>query len=655
MHVEFLEKPRLERNGPADPRGWEWRLLWKMTRSDELFTLGTHSNVVTVVTYSPDGRLISSGSEDRTARLWDVDAQTEVARWPQPDEVRGVTFTPEGNLVAVANGGAVQFFDVVTRAERTGIISDTNDTGTLMFSKDGRTLALLGGQQVRLWEWPSRRALGDIRVPSACRLAFSPEGRELAVACLDGTTAFIELTDGVPVARVVKASTVGMVLETQPLAFAPKTKLLYARGDLEGSVTVWDAVSMKELDEFSAHQSWIGTVAFSADGGTFATASADHTAKLWDAESRQQRLVLRGHRDEVWSIAFAPDGSTVATGGKDGTIRIWSTTSSTRAQHARSFLESDASLILEASTGGAISADGQLLVATSNNHTATIRDFGRMNVAQELDLPANPFRCAVSSTSSLLACSFPNGGITVVHLGRGESFQLPGTDRGLAIRFSADGRTLVGISPAGRVQVWRMNQANSHESFGLKSPDICSFQVSENGREIGIAFRDASYEVWDTETKRRIALLNGHRAPAWASAFAHGGSLVATAGADGTVKLWDRALGSEVATLPGSDLNAYFSVAFSGDGRRLVAGGAHGKVRLWDITSQPPREVATLKAGSQPVSFVAFSKDGNDLLAFSGKDLYEADLAIRGGQVHLWRAPGSAEVAAAEEAAARRK
>jgi WD40 repeat protein len=74
----------------------------------------------------------------------------------------------------------------------------------------------------------------------------------------------------------------------------------------------------------TGHTGAVFSVAFSRDGTTVASGSADVTVRLWDvATHRQIGNPLTGHADGVLSVAFGPDGTTLASSSQDHTVRLW--------------------------------------------------------------------------------------------------------------------------------------------------------------------------------------------------------------------------------------------------------------------------------------------------------------------------------------------
>jgi G protein beta subunit-like protein len=80
-----------------------------------------------------------------------------------------------------------------------------------------------------------------------------------------------------------------------------------------------------DVQKVSAHAQAITRVAASPDGRTFATASADSSAKLWDIETRELKatLVDRNQTRWIWDVVFTEDSATVCTGGTDKVCRVW--------------------------------------------------------------------------------------------------------------------------------------------------------------------------------------------------------------------------------------------------------------------------------------------------------------------------------------------
>ena len=104
------------------------------------------------------------------------------------------------------------------------------------------------------------------------------------------------------------------------LAFSPDGRTLLS-ASADNTAICWDLTKGQPLLVCKGHSGPVYGAAFSPDGKTIATGSGDKTVRLWDAKGKGK--TLEGHEDGVYCVAFSPDGKTLASAGADNTIRLW--------------------------------------------------------------------------------------------------------------------------------------------------------------------------------------------------------------------------------------------------------------------------------------------------------------------------------------------
>jgi TolB-like protein len=150
-------------------------------------------------------------------------------------------------------------------------------------------------------------------------VAFSPDGKYLALGDVDGTVKIWEMPGGKFIQTLTGHGE--YVLSVLSVVFSPDGKYL-ASGGLERTIKIWEMPGGKLIQKLTGHNKWVISIVFSPDGKYLASGDFK-TIKIWEMPGGKLIQTLTGHSEWVVSVAFSPDGKYLASGGLDNTIKIW--------------------------------------------------------------------------------------------------------------------------------------------------------------------------------------------------------------------------------------------------------------------------------------------------------------------------------------------
>jgi WD40 repeat protein len=313
-----------------------------------------------------------------------------------------------------------------------------------------------------------------------------------------------------------------------PGELAAALEALLRTGELPGGQAALELVPVRVL---SGHTGAVTAVAFGTDAQVLVSGGADKTVRFWDLNTGLERFRGGAGAHEVGSLAV---GSGVVLAAQGVTVRGLDPSSGRELFKLTG--HNDAVRCL------AVSADGKRAVSGSDDRTVRVWDLARAREVRRF--------------------SQHKASVTGVGL-------------------SADGKLVLSGSRDGTLRLWESATGKELRSFAVPRGPVLCVALSSDGAQAFSGHFDTTLRLWETSTGRELRRFAGHRQMVVGLACSPEGFVV-SASHDQTVRLWDPASGAELAAGQGHT-GAVTAVALSGDGKLIATAGLDQTMRIWQV------------------------------------------------------------------------
>lgn len=585
-------------------------------------------------------------------------------------------FSPDGMRLAVGTTIGVWIYDVVDGTEKVLPLESILYISALVFSTDGKMLAIHGGlySRIHLWNLDTGSLLKTIPLVNKpfgiSKIVFTEDNKKLIGL---GNKGMIEWEIATGEQNIIEID--NQLLSS--LAFIKGGKSFVSGDARKGEIRKWDPTTesfghvfhekrpsgfelfLSDLFGKNSHErrkdKGVIAIAASPDGKTVASAHVNNFIRLWDTTTKSEMAKLKGHTEMINVLTFSPDSTLLASGGDDSTVILWDA----RKGRRRSILTGHQGNI---NTLAFSPTDNRLL--TSGSIDGTVR-FWDTKKGKERSILASGHPDYVVSTvfnknNNLIYSAISNGSIQVWDLKTGKEHRDPilvQKDMFYAFAFSKDATLFA--SHGAETTVY----AEGGYSVIDQHPDKKTHLLSlPDGKKVATLHQDtypstivispdnkmlvANIKMFEANSKKnRVQLWNINSRKKmfgwivedsiWRELkFSPDSNILVAYGVNTKTQVWDITERREI-TPP--DITETNLTAFSPDGTQLVFKQSEGVI-IWDTTSIELEKLKTITPKDFPINDrdLIYSPNGKILLGISYRD---------GDHIRLWDLDMSRELA----------
>ena len=546
--------------------------IWDGTTGKQFLTFDTKTDRVERLDWSPDGSLLTAttekqtagGATDYTVQVWKAATGQYLStyRSPASSGIDHLAWSPDSRRIVSATGAGfsghpiiAQIWDAATGRLLFSFQSAPGQASNLAWSPDGAHIVswenflpqsptYQSGRAAQVWDAASGRLLFTTPDTNVTSVAWSPDGRQLAIA--------------------------GQQMKMQTLDSATGQTI----------VTYADAGDQN-------------IVSWSPDGANLASVDAMGVT-IWKASADQRVAAIAGRHQVERSVTWSPDDRRVAA--EDGATfdpGVWNTMTGENLGYFAFYHEFLVIAFYNTIQAVAWSPDG-LHVAMSRFDRFVAQT--QVIVWGNQPMPCGPDPCFVlggshnamitalawSPDSTRIASASVDKTVLVYDVAHQKNLLLYRGHTGevFAVAWSPDGKYLASAGAEKAIQVWDAVIGVRLLTLQGHTGTITALAWSPDSKRLVSASEDGTVRIWDATHGNLLLTYCGHTGAVLAVAWSPNGDDIASAGTDKTVQVWEANTGKAVFTYRGHS-DAVLGVAWSPDSKRVASCGEDGTIQLW--------------------------------------------------------------------------
>jgi len=524
-------------------------------------TFEGHTDSVTSVSWSPDGRCALSGSSDKTLRLWEVSSGKCLRTFEgHTDRVNSVSWSPDGHwALSGSDDKTLRLWEVSSGKYLRTFEGHTSDINSVSWSPDGHW-ALSGSDDktLRLWEVSSGKCL----------------------RIFEGHTGWVTSVSWSPDGRCALS------------------------GSFDKTLRLWEVSSGKCLRIFEGHTGWVTSVSWSPDGHWSLSGGEDKTLRLWEASSGECLRIFEGHTDLVTSVSWSPDGSCALSGSRDNTLRLWTI----------AFAKQPVPLVTSVAFAVNSALYHHLLQqvrdALASNPAGAVTFFQQARQHPGCSRRPDTMELARLLSRSLAHCGFVEGWEKRTFEGH--------KGRVTSVLWGPDGRCALSGSEDKTLRLWEMSSGKCLRTFEGHTDRVNSVSWSPDGRCALSGSEGMTLRLWEVSSGKCLRTFEGHTDRVNSVSWSPDGHWALSGSSDKTLRLWEVSSGQCLRRFWSfkEHMSRVTSVSWNPDGRYALSGCEDRTLRLWEVSSG--KCLRSFKGHTDNVTSVSWSPDGR--CALSGSD-----------------------------------